>query len=907
MAILQGVTRLLGSLVFIGFGFGQAPTEGNCQVFPADNIWNTRIDQLPVHPSSTTWLATIGASSPLHPDFGSGTYNGASIGIPFVTVPGTQTKYPASFTYQSESDAGPYAIPLNAPIEGGSASTGDRHVIAVDTDNCILYEIYDGFPQTASWQGGSGAIFNLSSDALRPASWTSADAAGLPIFPGLVRYEEIVAGAIHHAIRFTVPQTQKTYVWPARHEASSLTGPQYPPMGARFRLKSSFDISKFSATNQIILTALQRYGMMLADNGSPWYISGAPDSRWDNNDLHALTTISGSNFEAVDVSPLMVDPNSGATLQTPPSADLVTPSTGSGPSQTFALQYSDAAGVGSLASAWAWFSASANSDANSCKVEYNRPANTVYLLNDAGTQWSGAALGQAATLQNNQCSINSANTTAVLNGNTLTLNLAMAFKPAYAGAKSIYMYAADASGANSGWQQRGTWTVPTVSGTPAAVSVTPSSGSLASQTFTLQYSDTAGAANLQLVYAYFNATLANPPSNSCFLYYNIAANQINLLNDSGAAWITATPGAATTLQNSQCSLNVTGTSVAMNGNTLTLNLAMTFKPAYAGAKNIYMYAADAWGPNSGWQQLGTCTVPSGIVTVTANSVTPSSGSLAGQTFALQYSDTAGATNVQLVYAYFNATLASSASNSCFLYYNIAAKQINLLDNAGAAWMTATPGAATTLQNSQCSLNVAGTSVTLSGSTLTLNLAMTFKPAFAGAKNIYMYGADASGPNSGWQQLGTWTVPSGIVTVTANSVTPSSGSLAGQTFALHYSDTAGASNLQLVYAYFNATLANPPSNSCFVYYNIAANQINLLNDAGAAWMTATPGAATTLQNSQCSLNVAATSASMNGNTFTLNLAMTFKPAFAGAKNIYMYGVDVSGPNSGWQQLGTWTVP
>ena len=294
----------------------QAPNVGNCAVLPVNDIWNTRIDQLPVHPSSSTWVNTIGASSPLHPDFGSGLYNGGPIGIPYVTVPGTQTKYPATFTYQSESDTGPYAIPLNAPIEGGSASSGDRHAIAVDTDNCILYEIYAGYPQVASWQGGSGAIFNLLSDALRPATWTSADAAGLPIFPGLVRYDEIVAGEIRHAIRFTVPQTQRAYVWPARHYASSLTSAQYPTMGARFRLKASFDISHFSATNQIILKALQRYGMLLADNGSSWYISGAPDARWNNDDLHALTGISGSNFEAIDASPLMVDPNSGEARQT---------------------------------------------------------------------------------------------------------------------------------------------------------------------------------------------------------------------------------------------------------------------------------------------------------------------------------------------------------------------------------------------------------------------------------------------------------------------------------------------------------------------------------------------------------------------------------------------------------------
>ncbi|HEV2201599.1 MAG TPA: hypothetical protein VGR73_17400 [Bryobacteraceae bacterium] len=311
--------------------YAQGPTVGTCPVFPVDHIWNTPIETLPVSPSSSTWVSTIGPSAPLHPDFGSGLYNGGPIGIPFVTVPGTQTKYPATFTYQSESDPGPYAIPLDAPIEGGSSSTGDRHVISVDVTNCILYEIYDAFPQTASWTGGSGAIFNLLGYALRPATWTSADAAGLPIFPGLVRYDEIMAGHIDHAIRFTVPQTQKAYVWPARHYASSLTGTQYPPMGARFRLKASFNISTFSATNQIILRALQKYGMFLADNGSAWFISGAPDSHWDNNDLHALTTIAGSNFEAVDDTTLTINVDSGQALQnsavsvtvTPPTANVV--------------------------------------------------------------------------------------------------------------------------------------------------------------------------------------------------------------------------------------------------------------------------------------------------------------------------------------------------------------------------------------------------------------------------------------------------------------------------------------------------------------------------------------------------------------------------------------------------------
>ena len=325
---LKQLFPLAAFLGFASLAAAQAPTVGNCPVLPADNIWNTRIDQLPVHPSSSTWVATIGASSPVHPDFGSGLWDGGPIGIPYVTVPGTQTLYPATFTYQTESDTGPYAIPLNAPIEGGSSSTGDRHATSIDIDHCILYEIFGAFPQAASWQGGSGAIFNLMSNALRPATWTSADAAGLPIFPGLVRYEEVAAGAIRHAIRFTVAQSQAAYVWPARHYASFLTGTQYPPMGARFRLKASFDISGFSPANQVILTALKQYGMILADNGAPWFLAGAPNDNWNNDDLHQLTTIVGSNFEAVDATVLMLTPDSGQAAQTGVSV-TVSPSTAS--------------------------------------------------------------------------------------------------------------------------------------------------------------------------------------------------------------------------------------------------------------------------------------------------------------------------------------------------------------------------------------------------------------------------------------------------------------------------------------------------------------------------------------------------------------------------------------------------
>jgi Dockerin type I domain len=304
-----GCTVAMGSLLCVT-AWAQGPTIGSCPVFPANNIWNMPVDKLPVSSHSSTYISTIGQNTAVHPDFGT-VYNGAPNGIGFVTVPGTQTKYPATFTYSDESDPGPYAIPLNAPIEGGSNSTGDRHVISIDTSNCILYEMWSAYPKAASWQAGSGAIFNLASNALRPAGWTSGDAAGLPIFPGLIRYDEVLAGAINHAVRFTVPQTQNTYVWPARHQASSLTDPKYPPMGVRFRLRADFDVSTFSVTNQIILTAMKKYGLIIADNGSAWYISGAPDSRWSDDDLHNLGRLKGSDFEAVDVSPMMINANSG--------------------------------------------------------------------------------------------------------------------------------------------------------------------------------------------------------------------------------------------------------------------------------------------------------------------------------------------------------------------------------------------------------------------------------------------------------------------------------------------------------------------------------------------------------------------------------------------------------------------
>ena len=272
--------------------------------FPVDNAWNRDVSADPVDPNSAAIIAFIGAGTGLHPDFGAGLWLGAPIGIPYAVVASSvQAKVPVTFTaYGAESDPGPMPLPATAVVEGGSASTGDRHVLVLDRDACVLYELYRAFLQLdGSWTADSASIWDLKSNTLRPYGWTSADAAGLPIFPGLARYDEVAAGAIPHALRFTVPTSRKAYVLPATHWASSTTSTSAPPMGLRVRLKAGVDISAYPTQAKVVLAALKRYGMILADNGSPWYISGAPDDRWDNTQLAALSGIKGSDLEVVQM------------------------------------------------------------------------------------------------------------------------------------------------------------------------------------------------------------------------------------------------------------------------------------------------------------------------------------------------------------------------------------------------------------------------------------------------------------------------------------------------------------------------------------------------------------------------------------------------------------------------------
>jgi hypothetical protein len=273
------------------------PQAPNCPIFPPTSVWNKRVDRLPLAKSSRTIVRSIGADLHLHADFGSGLWDGGPIGIPITVVDSSTPRSFVAFDYADESDPGPYPIPTDVAIEGGPDATGDRHAILVDRDACKLYELYALYP---AWTAGSGAIWNLFSNRLRPRGWTSADAAGLPILPGLARYDEVAAGWIGHALRFTVRRSRRAYVYPARHYASPYTNPALPPMGLRLRLRRNYPVAGFPRQARVVLRALKRYGMIVADNGSSWYVSGAPDPRWSNDQLHTLGRVKGSDFRVVD-------------------------------------------------------------------------------------------------------------------------------------------------------------------------------------------------------------------------------------------------------------------------------------------------------------------------------------------------------------------------------------------------------------------------------------------------------------------------------------------------------------------------------------------------------------------------------------------------------------------------------
>lgn len=565
----------------------------------------------------------------------------------------------------------------------------------------------------------------------------------------------------------------------------------------------------------------------------------------------------------------------------------VTPSSGSGNNGVFTLQYSDGNGAADFSVVGALFGASSNV-ASACAVVFNRAQNTLSLLTDGGAQPASTITPGSGTAQNSQCILNGGASSVLLSGDILSLTLALTFQPAFAGTKNIYMQAANLY-QTTPWQTEGSWTVPAF-----GLSVSPSSGGGAQQNFTFQFTDLLGANDLTTAGVLFNSS-ANPAS-ACAIIYNRAQNTLALLTDSGAQPSTTISPGGGTAQNSQCTITGSSSSASVSGNTLTVSLQIAFLPAFAGVKNIYMEAADA-SQNVNWTAEGTWATTATV----AMSVTPSSGSGSQQTFSVQVTDSLGATDLTTVGFLINSS--ASTISACAVIYNPAQNTLALLTDAGAQpASTITPGSGTQ-SSSQCTLSGSASSVTIVGMTMTLNLAINFQPVFSGVKNMYMEEADAVSASS-WQSVGSWEVtPTGVGAI---SVMPSSGSSFQQTFALRYSDSAGANDLSTVWVWFTPTFSPSSAKSCILYYARAGNQLNLLTDATNTWQPGTPGASGTLSNSQCSVNLAAVSTSSAATDLVLTLPVAFSASYSGLQQVFMYASG-SSANSGWQNRGNWTVP
>ncbi len=624
------------------------------------------------------------------------------------------------------------------------------------------------------------------------------------------------------------------------------------------------------------------------------------------------TVPSGSVISESPVAGTLVNPGSSVNLVVSsgpaqgPTADSVTPSSGSGTSQTFAFKYSSANGYGNLSTVYGLFN-TAVSSGNGCDIQYRPATNQLYLFNDAGSALLGPVTpGLAGTLSNSQCTLNAGGSSVSGLSNTLTVNAAVSFTAAFIGTKTVYGYALDKQNLNSGWKTLGSWTTAAIQPiAPTADSVAPSTGVGASQTFAVKYSSVNGYGYLSTLYALLNTSVSS--GNGCDIQYRPAMNQLYLFNDAGSALLgPVTPGVAGTLSNSRCTLNAGTSSVSGSSNTLTVNVALSFAPAFGGLRTVYGYAVDKQNLNSGWKTLGNWTTSAlQNIAPTADSVTPSSGAGTSQTFAFKYSSVNGYPYLSTLYALFNTAL--SSGNGCDIQYRVASNQLYLFNDTGSALLgPVTPGVAGTLSNSQCTLNAGTSSVSGSLNTLTVNAAVSFSPAFIGTKTVYGYAVDKQNLNSGWKTLGSWTtVTIQAITPTADSVTPSSGTGAGRTFAFKYSSVNGYGYLSTVYAWFDTVLSS--GNGCDVQYRLASNQMYLFNDAGSALLgPVTPGVAGTLSNSQCTLNAGTSSVSGSGNTLTVNAAVSFTAKFAGAKAVYGYALDKQNLNSGWKTLGSWTV-
>jgi len=575
-------------------------------------------------------------------------------------------------------------------------------------------------------------------------------------------------------------------------------------------------------------------------------------------------------------------------------AASVSPSSGSGAQQVFTVSYTHSAGAPAI-DTLALNVAATQSLVTACAVRYTQASNVLELFDDAGAATVGqSAPGSPGALGNSQCLLDAGASSVVASGPTLTLRLALTFRPQYAGAKTLSVQSSTAGGGLGAWQSLGNWTATA----PASgLTVVPAAGSGASGTFTIFYTDPAGAANIGTVSLNANSALVS--FNACYIRYIHSSHWVELLNDGNSGWVgNGIPGTAGAppLANSQCSLRIDSSAYSVSGNTLTLTLSIDFSPSYSGTRNLYVLTSTAGGDYAPWVAAGswTVTAPPGVAAM------PLSGSGYQKVFAISMTDPAGVSNIGTMALNFNSVLVSS--NACYVRYDRATNQLRLLNDANTGWIGAAPPGLGVQRNSQCLLDLAGSSVVVSGSTLTLRLAITFQVAYAGAKNLYFQSMSAGGVFAAWQALGTWTVttpPNGIAAV------PVSGSGSSQTFTLFATDPAGASNLASVALNVNAALVS--ANACYVLYTRASNRLELLNDSNSGWAgSLTPGTPGLEQNSQCILDVGASAVAVTGNTLTLHLAIAFKPPYVGARKLYTSSTTVGGAFSGWTTPATWTV-
>ncbi|MEO8659461.1 MAG: SBBP repeat-containing protein [Bryobacteraceae bacterium] len=587
-----------------------------------------------------------------------------------------------------------------------------------------------------------------------------------------------------------------------------------------------------------------------------------------------------------------------------PTAVSVSPSSGTGSSQTFSTVYSNPNGASDLISTQILINTTFGA-VSACYIQLNPADGSSWLLSDTAAVWLGPiTLGGAGTLQNSQCTLNASGSSVIVSGNTATMILVLNFKAAFVGPKAVYGFAQTAHGLNSGWTTLGTWTVPGNSQPPQAVSVNPSSGTGSSQTFSTVYSNPNGASDLISTQMLINATFG--AVSACYIQINPTDGSSWLLSDTAAVWLgPITLGGTGTLQNSQCTLNASGSSIIVSGNTATARVLLTFKPSFAGTKTVNGFAQTAHGLNSGWIALGTWIVPGNSQPPQAVSVNPSSGTGSSQTFSTVYSNPQGASDLVSTQILINT--AFGAVSACYIQLNPADGSSWLLSDTAAVWLgPITLGGAGTLQNSQCTLNASGSSVIVSGNTAAMVLVLNFKAAFAGPKAVYGFSQTGHGLNSGWTTLGTWTVPGNSQPPQAVSVNPSSGTGSSQTFSTVYSNPNGASDLISTQMLINATFG--AVSACYIQINPTDGSSWLLSDTAAVWLgPITLGGTGTLQNSQCTLNASGSSIIVSGNTATARVLLTFKPSFAGTKTVNGFAQTAHGLNSGWIALGTWAVP